>query len=190
MNKFENLKPEYKIWFSSLQGDGILGDGKWKILKQIDECGSLVGACEQLGITYRRTWNDLRKIEKMLGFQLLETVRGGVEGQHDERTEPQRVRHAKEPCVIELGEPLDHGLVERHERKPKEHEQDLQEDRSAADHVDVDRRGPAEPLGARHLHERERETERDRQREGDDYHDDRDAPRPEHHAPRELDDRG
>jgi molybdate transport repressor ModE-like protein len=63
-----------------LQGDGILGDGKWKILKQIDECGSLVGACEHLGITYRRTWNDLRKIEKMLGFNLLETVRGGVEG--------------------------------------------------------------------------------------------------------------
>jgi len=80
MNKFENLKPEYKIWFSSLQGEGILGDGKWKILKQIDECGSLVRACEQLGITYRRTWNDLRKIEKMLGFNLLETIRGGPDG--------------------------------------------------------------------------------------------------------------
>jgi len=80
MNKFENMKPEYKIWFSSPRGEGILGDGKWKILKQIDECGSLVGACEELGITYRRTWNDLRKIEKMLGFQLLETVRGGNEG--------------------------------------------------------------------------------------------------------------
>ena len=37
MNKFENLRPEYKIWFSSLQGDGILGDGKWKILKKIDD---------------------------------------------------------------------------------------------------------------------------------------------------------
>jgi molybdate transport system regulatory protein len=80
MKKFENLNPEYKIWFSSPQGYGILGDGKWKILKQIDECGSLVGACEKMGITYRRTWNDLRKIEKMLGFQLLETVRGGHEG--------------------------------------------------------------------------------------------------------------
>lgn len=80
MNKFENLKPEYKIWFSSYKGDGILGDGKWKILKQIDECGSLVGACEKMGITYRRTWNDMRKIEKMLGFQLLQTTRGGDEG--------------------------------------------------------------------------------------------------------------
>ncbi len=80
MNKFDNLKPEYKIWFSSPEGDGILGDGKWKILKQIDECGSLVGACEKMGITYRRTWNDIKKIEKMLGFHLLETVRGGQEG--------------------------------------------------------------------------------------------------------------
>ena len=80
MNKFENLNPEYKIWFSSLEGNGVLGDGKWKILKMIDECGSLVGACEQLGITYRRTWNDLRKIEKMLGFHLLETIRGGPDG--------------------------------------------------------------------------------------------------------------
>ena len=80
MNKFENMQPEYKIWFSSPNGEGILGDGKWKILKKIEECGSLVGACEELGITYRRTWNDLRKIEKMLGFNLLETVRGGQEG--------------------------------------------------------------------------------------------------------------
>jgi len=80
MNKFENLTPEYKIWFSTPQGEGLLGDGKWKILKQIDECGSLVAACEKMGITYRRTWNDLHKIEKMLGFHLLETVRGGTEG--------------------------------------------------------------------------------------------------------------
>ena len=80
MNKFQNLRPEYKIWFSSVGGDGILGDGKWKILKMIDECGSLVAACEQMGITYRRTWNDLHKIEKILGFHLLETIRGGSDG--------------------------------------------------------------------------------------------------------------
>jgi molybdate transport system regulatory protein len=80
MNKFENLIPEYKIWFSSSKGVGILGDGKWKILKQIDESGSLVAACDHLGITYRRTWNDMRKIEKMLGFHLLETIRGGQDG--------------------------------------------------------------------------------------------------------------
>ncbi|HPT14115.1 MAG TPA: LysR family transcriptional regulator [Bacteroidales bacterium] len=80
MNRYQNIIPDYKIWFSTPGGRGILGDGKWKILKKIDECGSLVKACEELGITYRRTWNDLKKIENLLGFELLETTRGGQEG--------------------------------------------------------------------------------------------------------------
>lgn len=80
MNRYQNIIPDYKIWFSTPGGRGILGDGKWKILKKIDECGSLVKACEEMGITYRRTWNDLKKIENLLGFELLETTRGGQEG--------------------------------------------------------------------------------------------------------------
>jgi molybdate transport system regulatory protein len=80
METFKNLSPDYKIWFATSDGNGVLGDGKWKILKKINEAGSLTAACEQMGITYRRTWNDLKKIEKMLGFQLLETERGGADG--------------------------------------------------------------------------------------------------------------
>lgn len=80
MEKFSNINPEYKVWFSTSSGEGILGDGKWKILKKIEECGSLVQACSELGITYRRTWNDLKRIEYQLGFRILETSRGGAEG--------------------------------------------------------------------------------------------------------------
>lgn len=87
MEKFTNVIPEYKVWFSTTTGQGILGDGKWKILKKIQECGSLVQACEELGITYRRTWNDLKKIENQLGFRLLETSRGGAEGGSTHLTE-------------------------------------------------------------------------------------------------------
>ncbi|NVO19224.1 MAG: LysR family transcriptional regulator [Bacteroidetes bacterium] len=87
MHKFSNINPEYKVWFSTIEGEGILGDGKWKILKKIEECGSLVQACEELGITYRRTWNSLKKIEKQLGFNLLETSRGGAEGGSTHLTE-------------------------------------------------------------------------------------------------------
>ena len=79
-SKYENLRLQYKIWFTDEKGDGLLGDGKWKILKAIDEEGSLTAACEKLGITYRRTWNDLKSIEKELGFALLEKNRGGVDG--------------------------------------------------------------------------------------------------------------
>lgn len=79
-SKYKNLRLQYKIWFTDESGNGLLGDGKWKILKAIDEEGSLTAACEKLGITYRRTWNDLKSIEKRLGFALLEKNRGGVDG--------------------------------------------------------------------------------------------------------------
>jgi molybdate transport system regulatory protein len=70
----------YKIWLSGKDEQGILGDGKWQILKTIEETGSLTAACKKLNLTYRRTWGDLKKIEQMLGFPLLEKSRGGSEG--------------------------------------------------------------------------------------------------------------
>lgn len=80
MEIFNRMKLNYKIWFSSIENEGIMGDGKWVILKAIEEAGSLTKACENLQITYRRTWNDLKRIEKTLGFPLLESTRGGAEG--------------------------------------------------------------------------------------------------------------
>lgn len=70
----------HKIWLETPDGKGILGDGKWQILKAIEQTGSLTAACRHLGLTYRRTWGDLKKIEQMLGFQLLEKSRGGKDG--------------------------------------------------------------------------------------------------------------
>jgi molybdate transport repressor ModE-like protein len=73
------IRLNYKIWLSDTAGNGILGDGKWRILKLIEEKGSLKAACDELGYTYRRTWGNLRKIEQILGFPLLEKHRGGSE---------------------------------------------------------------------------------------------------------------
>ena len=70
----------YKVWLADDDDQGILGDGKWQILKTIEETGSLTAACKKLNLTYRRTWGDLKKIELMLGFPLLERSRGGTEG--------------------------------------------------------------------------------------------------------------
>lgn len=76
----DNINFNYKIWLSSQDGKGIMGDGKWKILKAIEELGSLKAATVALGITYRRTWGDLKEIEEMIGFPLLDKSRGGKEG--------------------------------------------------------------------------------------------------------------
>ncbi len=77
---YESLHLNYKFWLSDKEGKGIMGDGKWLILQKIEETGSLMAATEALGITYRKTWGDLKKIEKMLGFNLLEKSRGGKDG--------------------------------------------------------------------------------------------------------------
>ena len=78
--KSDTIKPQYKIWLSTDTGEGIMGDGKWQILKAIEKKGSLMAATESLELTYRRTWGDLKKIESQLGFQLLDKSRGGKDG--------------------------------------------------------------------------------------------------------------
>ncbi len=75
-----HLTPKYKIWLETKDGEGILGDGKWLLLKAIEEHGSLMAATESLGISYRNTWNRLKKIEKQLGYTLIEKTRGGKDG--------------------------------------------------------------------------------------------------------------
>ena len=75
-----NILLHHKIWLATTDDTGILGDGKWLILNAIQETGSLTGACAKLNLTYRRTWGDLKKIEQMLGFPLLEKSRGGAGG--------------------------------------------------------------------------------------------------------------
>lgn len=89
--KTSEVSLNYKIWLSTLNGQGIMGDGKWKILKAIEKYGSLKAATEALGITYRRTWGDLKKIEEMLGFAVLEKTRGGKTGGHTQLTEKGRL---------------------------------------------------------------------------------------------------
>ena len=80
MNFSKNYLLNYKIWLSTPDGKGIMGDGKWQILKAIHAQGSLKAATLALGLTYRRTWGDLKKIEGQLGFPILEKSRGGKDG--------------------------------------------------------------------------------------------------------------
>ena len=79
-HKINDIRLQYKIWIEDSSGTGIMGDGKWKILKLIEQKGSLKAACDDLGWTYRRTWGNLKKIEDYFGFPLLARYRGGSEG--------------------------------------------------------------------------------------------------------------
>jgi molybdate transport system regulatory protein len=79
-HKLPELKAHYKLWLSLKNGDGILGDGKWRLLKAIEEFGSISKAAVNLGISYRKAWGDLKKAEELLGLSVIEKHRGGQSG--------------------------------------------------------------------------------------------------------------
>ena len=74
------LKPRFKLWLSSEGVEGVFGDGKWRLLKEIDAKGSLKAACESLRISYRKAWGDLKKAQDALNVALVEKQRGGNVG--------------------------------------------------------------------------------------------------------------
>jgi molybdate transport system regulatory protein len=78
--KQDPLQLKYKFWIETSDNISILGEGKWKLLKMIRDTGSLKAAVEKMGYAYRQTWDNLRKIEKNLGFKLIEKKRGGIKG--------------------------------------------------------------------------------------------------------------
>jgi molybdate transport system regulatory protein len=69
----------FKLWLT-LDGKGVFGEGKWRLLDAIHRTGSLRAAADALGISYRKAWGDLRDAERTLGITFLERRRGGAEG--------------------------------------------------------------------------------------------------------------
>ena len=80
MEKKLNYKVKHKIWIESENGEGILGDGKWELLKIINSTASLKVAIEEMGWGYRSTWTKLKAIEGKLNFKIIEKSRGGSGG--------------------------------------------------------------------------------------------------------------
>lgn len=78
--KLKDLRLNYKIWLETKEHVGILGDKKCELLKAIAETGSLNEAMKRLNLSYRKTWDNLRKIETELGFALIKPTRGGADG--------------------------------------------------------------------------------------------------------------
>jgi len=82
---------QYKLWLSSVSGEGIIGDGKVRLLEAIRDTGSLSAAAERMGLSYRKAWGDIRKAEALLGYPLTDKHRGGKDGGSSILT-PQAIR--------------------------------------------------------------------------------------------------
>ena len=65
----------------------MFGDGKWRLLRSVDEEGSIRRAAEKLGRGYRKAWGDIKRTENALGRKIVRKTRGGSAGGSTELTE-------------------------------------------------------------------------------------------------------
>lgn len=79
-SKYYDIFLKHRVWLENIQGQDIVGDGKFDLLLSIDELQSLMAAADNLEISYRKAWGNLREIEQRLGFPIVEKHRGGKEG--------------------------------------------------------------------------------------------------------------
>ncbi len=79
-----------KVWLSR---DSLLvfGEGLARLLRGIEGMGSLSAAAREEGISYRHAWGDIKRAEERLGFPLVESTPGGVEGGGSSLTEKGRL---------------------------------------------------------------------------------------------------
>jgi molybdate transport system regulatory protein len=83
------VEPRVKLW---VEKDGKLALSAYRVrlLRLIDETGSLAEAAERMGLSYRRAWGKLREIESNLGLKLVASEAGGAGGGGSRLTEDGR----------------------------------------------------------------------------------------------------
>lgn len=73
------MEVKAKFWIEN-KGEVVLGAGKAALLLAVDRLGSIQGAAEEFGMSYRHAWGAIKKIEKRAGFKILDIRLGGRDG--------------------------------------------------------------------------------------------------------------
>jgi molybdate transport system regulatory protein len=73
------METRSKVWIEK-DGKLVMSDYRARLLRLIDETGSLSEAAVALRISYRRAWGKLKEMEENLGKKLVETTIGGPKG--------------------------------------------------------------------------------------------------------------
>jgi molybdate transport system regulatory protein len=73
------VEPHSKLWIEK-DGKLALSDYRVRLLRLVDETGSLADAAAAMQLSYRRAWGKLKEIEQNLGVKLVESAVGGAGG--------------------------------------------------------------------------------------------------------------
>jgi len=98
-----------KIWLE-VDGEPLLGAGRVRLLRAIDEGGSINAAAVLLNISYRKVWAQLRQMEAHAPFPLVERTKGGRGGGSTRLTEETRILLAR---YAQLCESLDELVADK-----------------------------------------------------------------------------
>ena len=69
-------RPAFKLWMETDEGY-VFGPGVYRLLKTINKTGTLKGASQELGMSYRYAWGLIKKAEAKLGESLIDASKGG-----------------------------------------------------------------------------------------------------------------
>lgn len=71
--------------------EDFFGPGIWRLLKYIDETGSIQAAAAKMQMSYSKSWKMVNKVEKEMGFPFLNRCNGGKSGGSSTLTEEGRL---------------------------------------------------------------------------------------------------
>ncbi len=71
------LEVEFRI---IQDGEKVFGKGPLVLLEKVDKLGSLNKASSELNMSYSKAWSIINRAENLLGYSLLMTHTGGVDG--------------------------------------------------------------------------------------------------------------
>ena len=73
------LQVRSKIWLE-LDGAPFLGAGREQLLRLIHQRGSINAAAQELGLSYRKAWSQLKAMEDKLAHPMVARSKGGTGG--------------------------------------------------------------------------------------------------------------
>lgn len=85
------MKVITRLFFIDEQNEKFFGEGPYRLLKQVEQTGSLHSAAAELGMAYSKATKLLKQAEKSLGFSLTVRKIGGKSGGGSVLTEEAKV---------------------------------------------------------------------------------------------------
>ncbi len=69
------MRVRFKVWLEK-DGKPVISEGKYRLLREVEKTGSIRRASENLGLTYKRAFSQIKGMEERLGYRVLERRRG------------------------------------------------------------------------------------------------------------------